>query len=64
MTARTWEISDIDGRNKRCITLAQYRAEIEAAKAKVAPVMSALRRGDLIGCDKAQAAARAPNRGK
>ena len=63
MTERTWEISDIDGRNKRTVTLAQYRAEIETAKAKVAPVVSAFRRGDLIGCAKAQAAIRAPNRG-
>jgi hypothetical protein len=31
-TERTWEISDIDGSNKRTVTLAQYRAEIEAAK--------------------------------
>ena len=30
----TWEISDIDGSNKRTVTLAQYRAELEAAKAK------------------------------
>jgi hypothetical protein len=33
-TERTWEISDIDGRNKRTVTLAQYRAEVDAAKAK------------------------------
>ena len=31
---RTWEISDIDGSNKRTVTLAQYRAELDAAKAK------------------------------
>jgi hypothetical protein len=34
MTERTWEISDIDGRNKRTVTLAQYRAELDAAKVK------------------------------
>lgn len=34
MTERTWEISDIDGANKRTVTLAQYRAEVDAAKAK------------------------------
>ncbi len=32
-TERTWEISDIDGRNRRTVTLAEYRAEVEAAKA-------------------------------
>ena len=34
MTDRTWTISDIDGRNTRTVTLAQYRAEIEAAKVR------------------------------
>ena len=29
---QTWEISNIDGSNKRTVTLAQYRAELEAAK--------------------------------
>jgi hypothetical protein len=29
---RTWKIADIDGSNERTVTLAQYRAEIEAAK--------------------------------
>lgn len=33
MTDRTWEISDLDGSNKRSVTLADFRAEIEAAKA-------------------------------
>lgn len=33
-TERTYEISDIDGSNKRTVTLAQYRAELDAAKAK------------------------------
>ncbi len=32
-TERTWEISDLDGSNKRTVTLAQYLAIIaEAAK--------------------------------
>lgn len=31
---RTLEISDIDGSNKRTVTLAQYRAELDAAKIK------------------------------
>lgn len=30
--ARTFQISDIDGSNRRTVTLAQYRAEIDAAK--------------------------------
>lgn len=34
MTERTWEISDLDGSNRRTVTLAQYRAELDAAKAK------------------------------
>lgn len=34
MAERTWEISDIDGSNKRTVTLAQYRAELDAAKVK------------------------------
>ena len=29
---RTWEISDIDGSNRRTVSLEQYRAELEAAK--------------------------------
>jgi hypothetical protein len=32
MTERTWEITDSDGSNRRTVTLAQYRAEIEAAR--------------------------------
>lgn len=32
LTERTWEITDSDGSNKRRVTLAQYRAEIETAK--------------------------------
>ncbi len=31
-TERTWEISDIEGSNKRTVTLAQFRAELEAKK--------------------------------
>lgn len=33
-TEKTWEIRDIDGSNVRRVTLAQFRAEVEAAKAK------------------------------
>lgn len=35
---RTWEISDIDGSNKRTVTLAQYRAELDAAKIKATAI--------------------------
>lgn len=55
---RTWEISDIDGKNKRRVTLAQYRAEIEARKVMAAPIMAAVRRGDLKAASEAQAAMR------
>lgn len=58
MTERTWEISNIDGSNKRTVTLAQYRAEVDAAKRLVAPVAAAFYRGDLAGVEKAQKAAR------
>lgn len=47
MTERTWEISDIDGKNKRTVTLAQYRTELDAAKKAVNPAIEAFRRGDL-----------------
>ncbi len=39
--AKTWEISDIDGSNKRRVTLAQYRAEVDAAKAKAEAIYAA-----------------------
>lgn len=32
--ARTWEISDLDGANKRTVTLAQFKAEVATARAK------------------------------
>ncbi len=38
--ARTWKISDIDGRNKRTVTLDQYRAEIDAAKRKAEKIFA------------------------
>jgi len=56
---RTYEISDIDGSNKRTVTLAQFKAAHEARKAAAAPIMEAIRRGDLAGAAKAQAAMRA-----
>jgi hypothetical protein len=57
-TERTWEISDIDGSNKRCVTLTQYRAELDVRKKAAAPIMEAMRRGDLKACALAQAAMR------
>lgn len=56
---RTWVIRDVDGSNPRTVTLAQYRAELAAAKARVAPVVEALRRGDHDACAAAQRKARA-----
>lgn len=45
MTAeRTWEISDIDGSNRRTVTLAQFRAEVDAAKAKAEAIFTAAKR--------------------
>lgn len=58
MTERTWQISDLDGSNKRTVTLAQYRAEVDAAKQAVAPVAAAWRRGDLKAVEAAQKRAR------
>jgi len=59
MTAeRTWEISDIDGRNKRRVTLAQYRAELDARRPYTQAISDALRRGDLAAVAAAQAAMR------
>lgn len=54
---RTWEISDADG-NKRTVTLAQFRAEVDARKVLAKPIADAWRRGDLAACAKAQAAMR------
>lgn len=57
MGERTWEIEDASG--KRRVTLAQFRAEIDARKAAAAPIMAAWKRGDVDGCAKAQAEMRA-----
>lgn len=56
MNKRTWKIADIDGSNRREVTLAQFRAELDARKAAAAPIMDAWRSGDLNGVAKAQAA--------
>jgi hypothetical protein len=34
MQEREWQIADLDGSNIRTVTLAQYRAELDAAKAR------------------------------
>ena len=49
---RTWKITDAKG--TRQVTLAQFRAEIEARKVAAKPIMDAFRRGDLKGCGDAQ----------
>ncbi len=38
---KTWTISDLDGSNRRVVTLAQYRAEVEAAKARAVAIFMA-----------------------
>ena len=52
---RTWEITDIDGRNPRTVTLAQYLEEIEAAQ--IAARANAIR---MYGAEFVAATARAP----
>lgn len=54
LISRTWAISDIDGRDKRTVTLVEYLAEVAVAKARVEPVADALYRGDHDGCAAAQ----------
>jgi hypothetical protein len=51
---RTWEISDLDGTNKRRVTLDQFRAELAARAAMTKPIADAWRRGDLAACEAAQ----------
>ena len=41
---RTWEISDLDGGNKRTVTLEQYRDEIEAAKKRAIEIFNMSRK--------------------
>lgn len=38
---RTWEISDLDGSNKRTVTLEQFRAELDAAKKRAMEIFNA-----------------------
>ena len=58
MNAQTYEIADIDGRNPRQVTLAQYRAEIDERVKASREIGDAWRRGDIMRCAAAQAAFR------
>ena len=55
---RTWEITDIDGSNKRTVTLNSFRAELDERAVYAKAIMDAMRRGDLAGCEAAQKAMR------
>ena len=55
---RTWEISDIDGSNKRLTTLAALRADLDERARYAADIMAAVRCGDMAGCTAAQEAMR------
>lgn len=38
---KTWIITDLDGSNRRRVTLAQYRVEVEAAKRRAEAIHAA-----------------------
>lgn len=38
---RTWQIADLDGSNRRTVTLAQYRAEVAAASERAKAIFRA-----------------------
>lgn len=57
MPEPTWDIIDQHGRKRR-VTLTEFRAELDRRAAMAAPIMDAWRRGDLVGCETAQAAMR------
>lgn len=59
MTLPTYKISDIDSGNERSVTVAQYRAELNARKPYTAAISAAILRGDQAGVVAAQAAMRA-----
>lgn len=58
MAEQTWTITDLDGSNPRVVTLAQFRADIDARKLAAKPISDAWRRGDLAGVETAQNAVR------
>lgn len=53
---KTYQITDIDGSNKRTVTLAGYRAELDERRPYTDAIMAAMRRGDLAACKAAQEA--------
>jgi len=55
-TERTWKITDADGGNRRTVTLAQFRAEINARHQANAPIAKAWHKGDMAGVAAAQKA--------
>lgn len=48
MTARTWTISDLDGRNSRQVTLDQFRADLDARRPYTDAIMRAVRSRDAV----------------
>ena len=54
MTARTFQISRLDGTDKQTVTVAEYRAALDARKPYAAAIMAAVRRGDMVAAAKAQ----------
>lgn len=44
-TEQTWEIRDIGGSNPRTVTLAQYRAELDAAKVRAMAIFKSTPQG-------------------
>ncbi len=51
-TERTWTITDANG--TRRVTLAQFRAEIDARAKAAQPIVDAFRRNDMAGVEAAQ----------
>ena len=58
---QTFTITEVkpSGNVQRTVTLAEYRAIIDERKAAAAPIMAAMRAGDLVAVAKAQASFRA-----
>ena len=54
VTNRTFETSDLDGSNRRTITTAQYRAELDERAIYARAIMDAMVRKDLTACAAAQ----------
>jgi hypothetical protein len=58
-TDHIFEIADIDGSNRRMTTISAFRADLDARKSYTAAIMTAIRRGDIAGAERAQAEMRA-----